>query len=193
MADITGVSIYSNDSTQTAVSVTIGEETFNYSGDYAGTTYTGPATGAFAVDGLDVTITEASESSYSLCVKDSYIHDSEVSDANDQWNGIVHAAGTSVISGSTFYNNKQNNPSGYGRGVVLVSGSLWIDNTVFDSNYCKTYGIIYKRATSEMNISGSTFVNNSGAACIITFTKGWLNISGSSAAPSGTVSANEIS
>ena len=36
MADITGVSIYSNDSTQTAVSVTIGEETFNYSGSFAG-------------------------------------------------------------------------------------------------------------------------------------------------------------
>ena len=183
-SSITGVSIYSNDSTQTSVSVTIGEDTFTYSGTYAGDTYAGPQSGAFALDGMDVTVTAASETAVDLCIKDTYIHDSETSDSNKKWNGIVMTTGTSVISGSTFTRNNQNNPDGYGRGVVLASGgSLWIDNTVFDSNYCKSQGIVYKRTSGTVNISGSTFINNSGGACVITFTTGWLNISGTSAAP----------
>ena len=184
--NVTDASIYSNDSTQTSASVVIGENIFNYSGTYVGDTYVGPQSGSTVIDGLDVTVAEPSESAVSILIKDSYIHDADISDSNSKWNGVVMTGDGSVISGTTFTNNRQNNPDGYGRGMLVASsGSLWIDGSIFDSNYNtgSSVAVVYKRTTGEVNISGSTFINNSAPAVISSFAKGWLNISGSSIAP----------
>ena len=170
--------VFTNDSTATAGSVTVGDTTWSWSGG------TIAAPDKFS----EVTATNTKWIVYNSTVSlgdttrsaglssDYYFINSVLQDSNNKPASNGNSNG--VLGSGCFVNSTvQNCSSRYLRG--LVYGATTVVNSVFSGNYSDDYGVVHKNSGSS-KFSGSTFYKNRGGTggAISSQGTGWIYISG---------------